>query len=220
VTAEDGKEWVFSNPIHFVREVPLAGVGFGRVAARWEDLRLFRADRASLRAAEYSALPRTLVLTLDEEPAGQGSVMIDCGGFGMPDVIQGAQNTVFSAGVLTLSGFGGMGSSVTLGWGVTAAELVPAKPGEVRLDPVRPNPFRRFAVATLHLPRKTECRVEVVDVGGRVVRALVDGVVGEGARTLYWDGIAEGGTRVADGVYFLRAIVDGRAYVRKFVKIQ
>ena len=62
--------------------------------------------------------------------------------------------------------------------------------------------------------------MEVVDVGGRVVRALVDGTVGEGARTLYWDGIAEGGKRAADGVYFLRAVVDGRAYVRKFVKIQ
>ncbi len=217
--AADNKEWAFSNPIHFVHDLPDAGVGFGRVAGLWEDLRLFRAERVALRDASYSVAPRVLTLVVDEEPAGLGTLVIDCGTSGAPDFVQGAQNVVFSAGILTLGGFSGVGSTVSMRWGATGAEVESAATGTVRLDPARPNPFRRSAIATLHLPHDAVCRVDVVDVSGRVVRTLLDEPVKAGPRALHWNGRDGEGRAVGDGVYFLRAVVGERSLVQKIVKI-
>jgi hypothetical protein len=216
----EGKELVFSNPIFFTHEVPSGGVQAQRVAGRWEDLRLFRAEGFSLRDAEYVTQPRVLTLMGDEEKAGAGSLMIDCGTSGLPDLITGASSSIFSAGILTLTGFSGTGSVVAIGWGVTAAEVEGAAPREVGLDPARPNPFRSTSGAVIHLPREMQCRLDVYDVTGRIVRSLHDGLHAAGSFSKSWDGRDETGKRVSNGVYYLRFTAGDRSVVRKIVKIE
>lgn len=216
----EGKELVFSNPIFFTHDVPSGGVPANRVAGRWEDLRLFRAERFHLRDTEYSSSPRVLTLFGDEEKSGAGSLMIDCGAFGMPDFITGASSSVFSAGILTLNGFSGAGSVIALGWGVTASEIQGSAPRALALDPARPNPFRKSSVAVIHLPQETECRLDVYDVTGRIVRTLHEGRHAAGSFSKSWDGRDAGGKRVSNGVYYLRFIAEDRSLVRKIVKIE
>lgn len=216
----EGKELVFSNPIFFVHEVPSGGVPANRVAGRWEDLRLFRAEGFHLRDAEYVALPRVLTLTGDEEKAGAGSLMIDCGTSGMPDLITGASGSVFSAGILTLNGFSGAGSVIALGWGVTGSEISSSTPQELALDPARPNPFRSTSGAVIHVPREMECRLDVYDVAGRIVRTLHEGHHAAGSFSKSWDGRDARGERVSNGVYYLRFVAGDRSLVRKIVKIE
>ena len=216
----DGKELVFSNPIFFMHDVPSGGVPANRVAGRWEDLRLFRAERFQLRDTEYAANPRVLTLTGDEEKAGGGSLMIDCGTSGEPSLISGAASSVFSAGILTLNGFSGAGSVVALGWGVTAADVQGAAPRELALDPARPNPFRSTSGAVMHIPREMDCRLDVYDVAGRIVRTLHEGSLAAGSFSKSWDGRDAAGRRVSNGVYYLRLAAGDRSLVRKIVKIE
>jgi hypothetical protein len=209
----EGKELVFSNPIFFVHDVPSGGVAAQRAAGRWEDLRLFRAEHFHLRNAEYAADPRILTLEGDE-------LMIDCGASGEPDLITGASSSVFSAGILTLTGFSGAGSEVSIGWGVTAATGPGAGPRELALDPARPNPFRGTAGAIIHIPHKMECRLDVYDVTGRIVRTLHDGIHSAGSFSKSWDGRDERGTPVSNGIYYLRLAAGDRSLVRKVVKME
>jgi len=47
-------------------------------------------------------------------------------------------------------------------------------------------------------------RVAIYDVGGRLVRTLVDGALATGTQTAVWDGQDERGATVAPGVYFVQ----------------
>lgn len=68
-----------------------------------------------------------------------------------------------------------------------------------------PNPFRPGNLLTLRAPDSdTSLRLDVFDVAGRHVRALHDGPVAGGTRTLSWLGVDDAGKRVTAGVYFLR----------------
>jgi hypothetical protein len=216
----EGKELVFGNPIFFLSDAPSEGVPAQRVAGRWEDLRLFRSEGFHLRSAEYSQDPRVLTLTGDEWEAGAGSLMIDCGTFGMPDLINGASSSIFSAGILTLTGFSGTGSVVSVAWGATAADVHRIVPRDLSLDPARPNPFRKSSFAVMHLPQEVECRLEVCDVAGRLVRTLHEGKHSAGSFSKSWDGRDGDGRRVSNGVYYLRLVAGDRSLVRKIVKVE
>jgi len=72
-----------------------------------------------------------------------------------------------------------------------------------------PNPVRRSTAIRFALSERREVRLEVFDVGGRLVRTLANGVMPAGAHTRSWNGTNERGRRVASGVYLYR-LVSGR----------
>jgi len=72
----------------------------------------------------------------------------------------------------------------------------------------------RYAVA-----RAGRVRVVVIDVAGRVVTTLVDGIQSPGRYELAWDGTNEG-QRPAAGLYFVRLAASDRSLVRKLVTIR
>jgi flagellar hook assembly protein FlgD len=59
--------------------------------------------------------------------------------------------------------------------------------------------------------------LRIYDVGGRLVRTLVDDVREPGVDRARWDGRDDHGRRSAAGVYFARLEADGRKAARKVV---
>jgi hypothetical protein len=68
-----------------------------------------------------------------------------------------------------------------------------------------PNPTPRQTTLRLLLPSREHVQASVVDVAGRRVRTLLDGVLGSGVHDLRWDGRDDRGRACASGVYLARA---------------
>ncbi|MDI6809723.1 MAG: C25 family cysteine peptidase [Candidatus Eisenbacteria bacterium] len=90
-----------------------------------------------------------------------------------------------------------------------------------------PNPFNIgteivLKVGTLPAGSKNggKVAVRVYDVSGRLVKTMVDGVVGPGVHTLYWDGKDRKGRNVPSGVYFVKAEGHGIATTQRMVVIR
>ena len=92
----------------------------------------------------------------------------------------------------------------------TAAEDAEIPSRTVRLDPVRPNPFRQEAVLSYSLDRPAGIVLAVYDVRGRLIRSLAQGMVEAGPHEVRWDGRTAQGEAAAPGVYLGRLLVDGR----------
>jgi len=211
----------FSNPIAFVRSVPVVGVPAPRVAAALGEVLLRRADRFTLTdAAWLPGTPTVLVVEGDEETPGLGSLEIDTGILGEPDQVTGGGFTSygFQDGILTLVGFSGAGSHVELEWGATGARPDASPVDRLRLSPARPNPFGQGMRTELAMPRPGPVRLEVLDVRGRRVRVLVNERREAGIHPVEWDGRDASGRPVAGGVYFLRLDALGETITNRIVR--
>jgi len=81
-----------------------------------------------------------------------------------------------------------------------------------------PNPTSGGARIQYAVARAGRVRLVVVDVSGRVVATLVDGIQSPGRYELAWDGTREG-QRLAAGLYFVRLAAMDRSVVRKLATI-
>lgn len=84
----------------------------------------------------------------------------------------------------------------------SALDALPSR--GLSLGPARPNPVRVATTIPFDLPAAVPLRLTVVDVQGRHVRSLADGVVAAGQRAVTWDARDERGADVAAGVYFVK----------------
>ncbi|MBC8426687.1 hypothetical protein H8E07_21445 [bacterium] len=90
-------------------------------------------------------------------------------------------------------------------------------PKRVGLHQNVPNPFNPCTRILYDMPSDGgRVRLDIFDVMGRRVRALVDGFVNEGTRLAVWDGLDDGGQALPTGVYFANLYMDG---TRKTVKM-
>jgi hypothetical protein len=87
-------------------------------------------------------------------------------------------------------------------------------------SPPRPNPFGRATTFALTLAKASDLAITVHDVSGRVVATLHRGVAMPGAHSFVWNGTRGDGSRAADGIYFIRARVDGETVARKVVLLR
>lgn len=81
-----------------------------------------------------------------------------------------------------------------------------------------PNPFEktmRFAYAIPNARERVD--IGIFDVSGRKVRGLVQEEQQVGVYEVAWDGRADGGARVNNGVYFLRANIGSQSRVARVV---
>jgi hypothetical protein len=69
---------------------------------------------------------------------------------------------------------------------------------------VSPGPDGSSATINYHAAVGGPVRLRVCDVGGRLIRTLVDGEAPRNICDVVWDGKADGGHRVGAGVYFVR----------------
>lgn len=84
------------------------------------------------------------------------------------------------------------------------------------LAPIAPNPVRGTANMFYALPRDASIRLSIVDVQGREVKVLAQGVQGAGLHQAQWDGGTDRGTANA-GIYFVRYQTPGATMVRRLV---
>lgn len=76
---------------------------------------------------------------------------------------------------------------------------------ELALSAGQPNPFGREIGFSVTMVRAGDLDVTVLDVGGREVAHLHRGAASAGAHPFRWDGRRDGGDRLPDGIYFIRA---------------
>lgn len=83
-----------------------------------------------------------------------------------------------------------------------------------------PNPFDAQTRVRWNLSRHARVQVDVFDVAGRRVAALVDGERAAGPGEARWSGRDAGGRTVAAGVYFLRMRAAGETQTRRVVLVR
>ncbi len=87
---------------------------------------------------------------------------------------------------------------------------------EFAIGSVRPNPSRGMTLMEVTVAREARVRLSVVDVQGREVATLIDGVYRPGRYQVTWNG-KSGSTEVPAGLYFVRYRVPGKEMVRRLV---
>lgn len=83
-----------------------------------------------------------------------------------------------------------------------------------------PNPFNPGTTIRYALPETQQIRVAIYDVGGRLVRTLVDGSKTAGIHDVSWEGRDQAGGPVASGIYFVRIAGETQSATRKIVLIK
>jgi hypothetical protein len=80
-----------------------------------------------------------------------------------------------------------------------------------------PNPFNRQATIEFELTAPGRVRVEVFDIGGRLVATLIDEDRRGGPHQVTWHGRSQSGRPVSSGVYFYRVSAPGFVQSKKIV---
>ncbi|MBZ0266636.1 S8 family serine peptidase, partial [bacterium] len=156
---------------------------------------------------------------------------------GTADNLNNVERVVFPAGTFTPGGWiirvvgtdvpdGPQGYALHVAGEVSEAEAVGAivregpSPGATYLAQNHPNPFARRTGISFALARRDHVLLDVYDISGRHVRTLSQGVLGEGAYTVPWDGRDTTGNEVAGGIYFYRLQAGGIDETRKMVVLR
>lgn len=96
----------------------------------------------------------------------------------------------------------------------------PAPPHGLELAPPQPNPLTGSTLLRYRAPQGATVRLHVLDVGGRPIRRLAEGLSEGLPSTALWDGRDERGFLVASGVYFCRLVVDSQTEVQRIQVIR
>ncbi|MCK4597890.1 T9SS type A sorting domain-containing protein, partial [bacterium] len=83
-----------------------------------------------------------------------------------------------------------------------------------------PNPFNSWTTLTYRVSRESDVRLKIYNIRGQRVLTLVDGKKPAGLHRISWDGLDEGGSLVASGVYFCALQVEGVRKIRKMVLLR
>ena len=76
-------------------------------------------------------------------------------------------------------------------------------PDEYEVIQAFPNPFNARVKIILNLERETSGKVEIYDMGGKLVRSLKLGLFDQGEHHLYWDSRSNNGISMSSGVYIV-----------------
>ena len=79
-----------------------------------------------------------------------------------------------------------------------------------------PNPTPGAFRIDFTLPRESPVRLSMLDVQGREIALVTDGIYGPGRHQVSWNGSLESG-RVSPGLYFVRAVLADRRFVKRLV---
>jgi hypothetical protein len=108
-------------------------------------------------------------------------------------------------------------------WGTTSSIEMPglaAIPDEVVLRVVGGNPAASGSDLIFGLPDAGQVSLDLYDVSGRLVQALVSGYRDQGYHRLEWDGTWGSGTRLGPGIYFVRLESEGGKRTAKLIVAQ
>jgi hypothetical protein len=94
------------------------------------------------------------------------------------------------------------------------------QPAKITLMQNYPNPFHPNTVIGFSLDCSENVTLTVYDVGGRLIRTLIDGNVAPGGMSITWDGTDTRGNSASSGVYFYRLKAGNRTFTKKMVLLK
>lgn len=110
--------------------------------------------------------------------------------------------------------------ALTLNWMPETSPLGQVTPSGFLLGEPAPNPFNPATRLDLTLSIPTPVRAEIVDLAGRRVRLLEEGVLPAGSHALHWDGRSESGAPAASGLYLAVVAAGGEQRTRKLLLLR
>jgi hypothetical protein len=93
-------------------------------------------------------------------------------------------------------------------------------PSAFRLVQNHPNPFNPQTTIRFELPSASRVVLSIYNVGGQLVRTLVDRSYGPGRHSVVWDGTTASGNTASSGVYFYRLSAGSFTDVKKMVLLK
>ncbi len=178
---------------------------------------------ANARAARRVALAALLVAILPGLTQATISIpraVIACGGIGGVSASHSIRSTLGQAITGSASSqHYSVGSGYWQGQNEpSAAPETPSLPLRYALGEPRPNPTTRSTWISYEVPVPGGAiRIEIFDVGGRLIRTLVDRVEQPGRWGSVWDGRDEQGREAFSGVYLCRLQARNAHEIRKIV---
>ena len=105
---------------------------------------------------------------------------------------------------------------------VAAVESAQLRPSKFALGQAYPNPFNPSTVIDFSLASETTVRLEIYDVLGQTVRALVraDAPLAAGFYSVTWDGRDAAGRAVGNGLYFYRLATPAFSHTGKVMLLK
>ncbi|MEZ5196974.1 MAG: T9SS type A sorting domain-containing protein [Bacteroidales bacterium] len=91
--------------------------------------------------------------------------------------------------------------------------------GDVNLIQAFPNPFIKDIRIQINLQQESSMGMEILDLSERIINTLMPvDIVEKGEHIIHWDGLNASGNEVEDGIYFCRAKINGKVFIRKIIK--
>ncbi len=104
------------------------------------------------------------------------------------------------------------------GGAVAVNDVTPSR--DVALAQNAPNPFNPSTTIRYDLPRAADVTLRIYDVGGRLVRTLVQASQAAGPHAVEWNGRDDRGAGAASGVYLYRLAADGATQQRSMTLVR
>lgn len=83
-----------------------------------------------------------------------------------------------------------------------------------------PNPFNQSTTISYNVVKDAKAKLEIYNVKGQLVRALVNEEDKSGTHSVIWDGKDNDKRSVASGVYFSKLMVDGKTQIKKMLLLK
>ena len=93
-------------------------------------------------------------------------------------------------------------------------------PNQLTLSQNYPNPFNPRTVIPYELLKIGFVKIDIVDITGRTIRSLLNGIQSSGSHEVIWNGKDNAGKHVASGTYFCRMITDASVISRKILLLR
>jgi len=93
-------------------------------------------------------------------------------------------------------------------------------PREFALEQNYPNPFNPDTRLRFDCAEQAHVKLLILNVNGRTVRTLVDGIRPRGRHEVRWDGRDDRGARLASGLYFARFITKKAQFTRRMLLLK
>lgn len=88
------------------------------------------------------------------------------------------------------------------------------------LDQNYPNPFNNSTLIRFHLAQRDQVSIRIIDVNGRTVATLVNGIMSKGTHQIHWSGLTNQNAEAPSGVYFYEMKTKNYSAMKKLILVR